>query len=293
MAECFYVFPHALMILVSALSLADARLYEAADALGTSRRAHVLHHHAAGRQVRPDLGRAGLLHAGDDRLRHSQGDRRRLQHAGDRRLQARHRPAGFPARRGRGTAVADPGRADLRRRRLVQRKQTAMLSARAIPYAPSPSRGFDALMLAYACLVSALMLAMLGMAIFASLATYWPYNLTPTLKPLRARPGRCRSRPGVRQQPPARRGHRLLRHDRSSSPAPTCSRRRAAWTALRPVRADAGDAAHGRARPGAGPRLHLLLQRARQSALGPVPDDDAPDRSAPSSTSTPRATSRR
>ena len=38
MAECFAVFPHALMILVSALSLADARLYEAADALGTSRR---------------------------------------------------------------------------------------------------------------------------------------------------------------------------------------------------------------------------------------------------------------
>ena len=30
------VFPHALMILVTALSLADARLYEAADALGTS-----------------------------------------------------------------------------------------------------------------------------------------------------------------------------------------------------------------------------------------------------------------
>ena len=35
-AECFAVFPHALMILLSALALADARLYEAADALGTS-----------------------------------------------------------------------------------------------------------------------------------------------------------------------------------------------------------------------------------------------------------------
>jgi iron(III) transport system permease protein len=34
--ECFAVFPHALMILVTALSLADARLYEAADAMGTS-----------------------------------------------------------------------------------------------------------------------------------------------------------------------------------------------------------------------------------------------------------------
>jgi general L-amino acid transport system permease protein len=33
-AECFAVFPHAVMILVTALALADARLYEAADALG-------------------------------------------------------------------------------------------------------------------------------------------------------------------------------------------------------------------------------------------------------------------
>ena len=35
LAQIFSVFPHALMILVTALSLADARLYEAADALGT------------------------------------------------------------------------------------------------------------------------------------------------------------------------------------------------------------------------------------------------------------------
>jgi iron(III) transport system permease protein len=35
-AECFAVFPHALMILVTALSLSDARLYEAADAMGTT-----------------------------------------------------------------------------------------------------------------------------------------------------------------------------------------------------------------------------------------------------------------
>ena len=37
LAEIFAVFPHALMILVTALSLSDARLYEAADALGTRR----------------------------------------------------------------------------------------------------------------------------------------------------------------------------------------------------------------------------------------------------------------
>ena len=35
-SQIFAVFPHALMILITALALADARLYEAADALGTS-----------------------------------------------------------------------------------------------------------------------------------------------------------------------------------------------------------------------------------------------------------------
>ena len=47
------------MILLTALPLADARLYEAADSLGTPTRAQVLHDHAAGREVRPDLGRDG------------------------------------------------------------------------------------------------------------------------------------------------------------------------------------------------------------------------------------------
>lgn len=36
LAECFAIFPHVLMILVTSLSLADGRLYEAADAMGTS-----------------------------------------------------------------------------------------------------------------------------------------------------------------------------------------------------------------------------------------------------------------
>jgi iron(III) transport system permease protein len=35
-AQVFYCFPHALIIIVTALRLADARLYEVADALGTS-----------------------------------------------------------------------------------------------------------------------------------------------------------------------------------------------------------------------------------------------------------------
>jgi iron(III) transport system permease protein len=65
---------------------------------------------------------------------------------------------------------------------LVQRKQTAMLSSRAVPYRPKPMPAYDAAMTGYATLICALMLAMLGMAVFASLASFWPYNLSLTLR---------------------------------------------------------------------------------------------------------------
>jgi iron(III) transport system permease protein len=64
---------------------------------------------------------------------------------------------------------------------LVQRRQTAMLTARAVAYAPKPAPAFDAAMTGYCVLVCAAMLAMFGMAVFASFATLWPYNLSPSL----------------------------------------------------------------------------------------------------------------
>ena len=41
---------------------------------------------------------------------------------------------------------------------------------------------FDAVMSLYAGAVCVLILAMLGMAVFASFATFWPYNLAPSLR---------------------------------------------------------------------------------------------------------------
>jgi iron(III) transport system permease protein len=64
----------------------------------------------------------------------------------------------------------------------VSRKQTAMLTARAVPYRPKKSPGFDALMSVYVLGVCTLILAMLGMAVFASFASFWPYNLQPSFK---------------------------------------------------------------------------------------------------------------
>jgi iron(III) transport system permease protein len=64
----------------------------------------------------------------------------------------------------------------------VSRRQTAMLTARAVPYAPKPAPKYDAAMTAYCALIAFLVLAMLGMAIFASFASFWPYKLTPSLR---------------------------------------------------------------------------------------------------------------
>ena len=231
-AECFAVFPHALMILVTALSLADARLYEAADALGTSTRRKFFTITLPGAKYGLISAALVVVHAGDHRLRHPQGDRRQLQHARHRHLQARDRPAGLPARRGRRPAAADAGGADLRRRLArAERKQTAMLSARAgAATCRSPSRGFDALMLGYCVARRALMLAMLGMAIFASFAKLLAVQPRAELKHYTM--GLVDAEVGdafvnsLKLGAPAPRSSARS----SSSSAPTCSRRRAAST---------------------------------------------------------------
>jgi iron(III) transport system permease protein len=65
--------------------------------------------------------------------------------------------------------------------RLVQRKQVALLTARAVPLIPKPKFGRDLFFTLFCTLVSAGILAILGMAIWGSLIKYWPYNLSLTL----------------------------------------------------------------------------------------------------------------
>ena len=58
-----------------------------------------------------------------------------------------------------------------------------MLSARAVPFVPKPHPVIDRLFLAICSLIAAAILVMLGgRAVFASLASFWPYDLTPSLK---------------------------------------------------------------------------------------------------------------
>ena len=47
-----------------------------------------------------------------------------------------------------------------------------------MPYSPKPARGFDLAMAVFCWTVGALMLAVLGMAIWASFVKLWPYDLS-------------------------------------------------------------------------------------------------------------------
>ena len=66
--------------------------------------------------------------------------------------------------------------------RQVQKRQVALLSARAVPYEAKPSKGRDLALFLYCLVIGGILLAMLGVAVWASFITYWPYNLSLTLK---------------------------------------------------------------------------------------------------------------
>ena len=180
-AECFAVFPHALMILVTALGAADARLYEAAHAMGTGGWRRFFTITLPGAKyglisaalvcftlVITDFGIPKVIGGNFNMLA---TDVFKLV-IGQQDFQ-------------RGAVVAllllAPAVLTFAVDRWVAKRQTALLTARAVPYRPARRPWRDALAFAYCAVVAALVLAMMGMAVFASFARFWPYNLEPTL----------------------------------------------------------------------------------------------------------------
>jgi iron(III) transport system permease protein len=177
----FATFPHALMILVTALSLTDARLYEAADSLGTPATRKFL-------TITIPGAKYGLISAAMVVFTYALSD------------------FGIPKVIGgnfnmlatdifklvigqqdfaKGAVVAIillvPVAVTYTVDAYVQKRQSALLGARSVPYAPRPSRGFDAAMFGFCALLALLMLAVLGMAIYASFVKLWPYNFSLSL----------------------------------------------------------------------------------------------------------------
>jgi iron(III) transport system permease protein len=181
-AQVFYCFPHALIILVTALALADARLYEVADALGT-RKSRIF------RTVTLPGAKYGLVNAAfvvftlvitDFGIAKVIGGQFNVL-ATDAYKQVVGQQ-NFSMGAVVGMILLVPAILAFVIDRLVQRRQVALLSARAVPLEPKPKALRDTMIAIYAAVVAILIVGVLGTAVWASFITYWPYNLSLTLK---------------------------------------------------------------------------------------------------------------
>jgi len=177
----YATFPHALMILITALSLTDARLYEAADSMGTRTLRKFF-------TITLPAAKYGLISAAMVVFTYAISD------------------FGVPKVIGGSFNVMATdifklviGQQDFAKGAvvgimllvpvfityivdlLVQRRQMAQLTSRSVPYSPKRARAFDAAMAALCWLIAALMLAVLGMAVWASFVKLWPYDLSLSL----------------------------------------------------------------------------------------------------------------
>ena len=181
-AQVFYCFPHALMILVAALSMADARLYEAADALGASKTRMFF-------TVTLPGAKYGVISAGfviftlvitDFGIAKVIGGRFNVL-ATDIFKQVIGQQ-NFEMGAVVGFVLLIPAVIAFAANRYTERRQVALVSARAVPLEPKPAPRRDWLLFAFCAVVGGLILGILAMSAWASFVTRWPYNLALTLK---------------------------------------------------------------------------------------------------------------
>jgi len=180
-SQCFYCFPHALMILITALSTADQRLYEAADALGAKRWRIFW-------TVTLPGARYGVISAGfvvftlvitDFGIAKVIGGQFNVLAIDIYKQVIGQQDFGMGAVV--GFILLAPAVFSFAVDRVVQKKQVALLSARAVPFIPKPRYGRDLALWLWCVGTGGLILAILGMALWAPFIKYWPYNLDFTL----------------------------------------------------------------------------------------------------------------
>ncbi len=182
LAQVFYCLPHAMMILITALALADGRLYEAAEAMGTPRWRVFLTVTLPGVRyglisamfvvftlVVTDFGIAKVIGGQFNVL------------ATDAYKQVIGQQ-NFEMGAVVGFVLLVPAVVAFALDRHIQRRQVALLSARAVPLEPRVNRLKDTAFLFYCLVIGGLVAAVLGVAVWGSFITYWPYNLTLSLK---------------------------------------------------------------------------------------------------------------
>ena len=182
MASVFWTFPHAVLIIGTALALSDTRLYEAAEVLKTRPSRVFLTITLPGARygiisavivvfilVLTDFGVPKVIGGSynvmaTDIYKEVIGQQN------------------FEMGAVVSVILLIPAVIAFAIDRIVTRKAVAQLSARAVPYAPKPNWLVDNAMLAYCLVITVLTLAILGMAQYAALVKFWPYNLELTLE---------------------------------------------------------------------------------------------------------------
>jgi iron(III) transport system permease protein len=182
MAEVYNTFPHALMILVTALSLADGRLYEAATALRTRPLRQFM-------TITLPSCKYGLISASTVVFTYVVSDFGAPKVIGGnfnvlsvdvfKQVVGQHN---FSIGAVVGMLLLLPSVISFAIDYVVRRKLKAQLTARSVPHSPKPRKLADALLLLFCAAVCGLLLATIGMAVYTSLITLWPYDLSLTLK---------------------------------------------------------------------------------------------------------------
>ena len=181
LAMTFSAFPHAVMILLAALSLSDARLYEAADSMATSEwrkfititlpgaryglisAAMVVFTMAVSEFGVPKVIGANYSVLAIDIYKQVIGQQN------------------FQIGAVVGLILLVPALVAFVIDHTVRMRQKALLTARSVAYQARPAPMRDRLLLAFVVLMSVAMLLVIGMAVFGSFAKVWPYNLSFTL----------------------------------------------------------------------------------------------------------------
>jgi iron(III) transport system permease protein len=182
LAMVFSAFPHALMILLSGLALSDARLYEAADSMGTSALRKF-------RTITLPGAKYGIISASMVVFTMAVAEFGVVKIIGgnynvlatDIYIQVIGQQ-NFAQGAVISLLLLIPAVFAFIVDWMVQRRQRAALSARFVLYVPKPDLVFDTAMFVFSTLIAVAMLAMMGMAIFASFVKLWPYNLSMSLR---------------------------------------------------------------------------------------------------------------
>ncbi len=180
--EAFYTFPHALMILLTGLTLADGRLYDAARAMGAGPWRTFLTVTLPGTRYAvfsaccvvftltvTDFGVPKVV-GGDYNVLAMEA------------YKAVVGQQNFPKGAAIGILLLLPALLTFVLDRRLRARQGAQMSGRAQPYAAGANRRRDAAFLLLAGVLAAFLLLIIGVAVWASFVKMWPYNLSMSLR---------------------------------------------------------------------------------------------------------------